>query len=160
MGYRYFENEQVLKSAPATIWGFLVDPAKLPHSPDHPVGIESSKTVCDRVGDHWTEVHGAECDHDRIRWSVVASDAPLRYCVEGRQRGIKQRVTYTLTPGDGGTTVVERIDFSLSLAGRFPQQVLSWLMLGTGLLAKVGKGMSDTLDRLADAIAATDLPKV
>jgi Polyketide cyclase / dehydrase and lipid transport len=149
MGYGYFVNERPLKADRATIWSYLVEPDKLANSEDHPVEIQSSKQVCDQVGDHWTEVHGAECDHDRVRWTVVACKAPLEYSIEGKQRGVRQRVTYLIAPGDGETAVVERIDFSLSLAGRFPQQILPWLLLGTGVLAKVGKGMSDTLDRLA-----------
>ena len=43
---------------------------------------------------------------------------------------------------------------SPALTGRFPQQVLPWLLLGTGLLAKVAKGMTDTLDQLAAELNA------
>jgi Polyketide cyclase / dehydrase and lipid transport len=149
MGYRHVQDERLLKAEPETIWRFLVEPSESSKSESHPVVVESLKQLCDHVGDCWTEVHGAECDHDRVEWRVVSANAPHHYAYVGKQRGIKQRVAYALTPGGEGTTVVERIDFSPALTGRFPQQILPWLLLGTGLLAKVAKGMTDTLDQLA-----------
>jgi hypothetical protein len=161
MAYRSITDQRFIRADPASIWPYLAEPRKLAGVGDHPVEIESAHQKCDGIGDTWVEVHGAECDHQRVPWRVISAEYPRMYRCVGRQIGIKQTVEFTVTPVEDGSLVRHRIVFSPTLTGRSPEQLLTWLMLATGLLARVAKGMSDALDDLqlaADAEGADAQP--
>ncbi len=55
------------------------------------------------TGDTWVEVHGEECDGERVPWEAVEARAPEFLRMDGWQTGIRQTATYELRPHDGGT---------------------------------------------------------
>ena len=157
MAYRSTSVVRFVAAEPEVIWPLVSDPRWISAAGDHPVTVEpdaGSSTALTAVGDSWVEVHGEECDNDRVRWRVVASEAPGLIRIAGSQRGVRQVAEYKIVSTPGGALVKERIVFSPSFAGRPGQQVLPWLLLGTGLLAKFASGMNDIFDSLDKAVAA------
>lgn len=103
----------------------------------HPVEVQLSGNVTLTRTDSWIEQHGEECDHDRVQWRTTVADAPHRYTMRGSQRGITMTSDSHLTEFDGGTLIEDRLVFAPSIAGRFGQQILPWLLLAVGLLPKL-----------------------
>lgn len=148
MGYRSFENTRELAVSPEELWPYVIDPISLAGEGRHPVEAEAETPINGAVGDTWIERHGPECDNDVVRWSVTRCEPKRLYEFRGSQRGVAQRVTYSIEPtADGkGSVVTERIVFSLGFAGKPTQHILPWILLVTGILARVGdEGNEDIL---------------
>lgn len=157
MGYRSFTNSRSIETTPDRLWAILLDARAMSEFAEHPVSVEPSGPLQGVVGETWTETHGPECDDDRVQCKLVAVDRPRRLRLSTKQRGVKQTVEYTLMPIDGARTELqERIVFAPTLAGKPGQHVISWLLLLTGLLAKLGNDEGKSLDALARAATRDD----
>ncbi|MFZ4893463.1 SRPBCC family protein [Plantibacter sp. Mn2098] len=151
MAYRSIETSETFAAEPAEIWRLLVDPRI--QLEDHPVTIEGPASFVGAVGERWVEQHGPECDDDRVEWTVIEAEFPTRYRMRGRQRGITQTSGYTLQAVDGGTLVIDRLVFGASFAGRFPQQLLPWALLATGLLPRILEGEGEVFSGIERELA-------
>lgn len=150
MGYRSFTNNRSIETTPERLWAMLLDPRAMSQFADHPVTVEPSGPLQGVVGETWTETHGPECDDDRVHCVIVDVDHARRLRLSTRQRGVKQTVEYTLTSIDGARTELqERIVFAPTFAGKPGQHPISWLLLVTGLLAKLGNDDGASLEALA-----------
>jgi hypothetical protein len=145
VGYRSFEKGHWFAADPDRVWRLLVDPAALVELEGHGARVEPQVSAPVTVGDRWTEVHGTECDGDRVPWRVAALSLGSSVTQVGVQRGIRQTVTSTIHPHDGGTWLTQRVVFSPGVAGRPGQQVLPWLLLVLGLLGRLGAAQESPL---------------
>ncbi|KRC59272.1 hypothetical protein ASE14_16075 [Agromyces sp. Root81] len=157
MGYRSFTNSRSIETTPDRLWAMLLDPRSMSVFADHPVSVAPSGPLQGVVGEAWTETHGPECDDDRVRCVLVAVERSRRLRLRTKQRGVEQTVEYTLTPVDGARTELrERIVFAPTFAGKPGQHIISWLLLLTGLLAKLGNDEGKSLEALARAVPRAD----
>lgn len=141
-------------AAPADrIWPLLVDPRPLASAGEHPVTVELPEGFLGVEGDQWVEVHGPECDDDRVPCRVLVATPFDLLRVSSKQRGIRQTIEHRLTSHGDHTFVEETITFAPTFAGRPLQHLMPWCLLVTGLLAWVARGMSDTLDLIEAAVA-------
>ncbi|MGY4645241.1 SRPBCC family protein [Cellulomonas sp. URHB0016] len=145
MAYRSFEQVHWFAAEPDRVWDLLVDPVTIVELEEHGSRVEPLVSAPVTVGDRWTEVHGAECDGDRVPWRVVASSIGSSLVEVGSQRGVRQTITSTIHPHDGGTLLTVKVVFSPGLSGRPGQQVLPWLLLAVGLLGKLGAAQESPL---------------
>ena len=150
-------NSRIIETTPDRLWAILLDPVAMSEFADHPVSVEPSGRLQGAVGETWTEMHGPECDDDRVQCVLVAVEPARRLRLRTKQRGVEQTVEYTLTPMDGSRTELqERIVFTPTFAGRPGQHIVSWLLLVTGLLAKLGNDEGRSLEALARAATRAD----
>ena len=152
MGYRSFTNSRRIETTPDRLWAMLLDPRAMSQFADHPVSVEPNGSLRGTVGETWIETHGPECDDDRVHCVIIDVDRSRRLRLSTKQRGVKQTVEYTLTSIDGARTELEeRIVFAPTFAGKPGQHLASWLLLVTGLLAKLGNDEGRSLEALARA---------
>ena len=118
MGYRSFEQGHWFAAEPDRVWRLLVDPVAIVELDEHGSRVEPPIAAPVTVGDRWTEVHGDECDGDRVPWRVVALSVGSSITEVGAQRGIRQTVTSTVHPHDGGTWLTVKVVFAPGVAGR------------------------------------------
>lgn len=152
MAYRSVTEGRFIAAPPSRIWPYLADPRALAGHGEHTVSIEPDQVYTGAAGETWTEIHGPECDNDRVPCRVVSSVPEQTLTVATRQRGVKQTIEYTLTEVPAGTWVEEHITFSPVFEGELNQRLVSWSLLFTGLLAWAAKGMSETLSLLEQQV--------
>lgn len=143
-------NTRSIETSADRLWALLLNPQAMSEFAEHPVSVEPGGPLQGVVGETWTETHGPECDDDRVQCRLVAVDHLRRLRLITKQRGVKQTVEYTLTPVHGaGIALQERIVFAPTFAGKPGQQIISWLLLLSGLLAKFGNDEGKSLELLA-----------
>ncbi|GAA4483468.1 hypothetical protein GCM10023094_35060 [Rhodococcus olei] len=154
MGYASFTNWRRLEGDPDLIWHAFTHPAETELYEAHRTETVLGHDFTMAAGHGWDSKHGAECDFDVVRWTITRHVPNEVFEFSGTQRGIRQDVLLTMEPADGGHIVTETIRFRPALAGKPGTQLLSWLLLATGLLAKVGDDHGENLDLLEQHIAA------
>ena len=134
MGYRTSTDVYFLDAPPEKVWTLVADPTVIEELVAHGVTFEPELSGPVSTGDAWVEVHGPECDDDRVPWEVVEARAPEVVRLRGWQSGMRQESTFELTPHDGGTMLRSRLTLTPSLRGRSKQRPLTWLLFAVGLL--------------------------
>ncbi|MDH6195959.1 hypothetical protein M2272_002599 [Mycobacterium frederiksbergense] len=154
MGYASFTNWRRLEGDPDLIWHALTHPAETQQYEEHKTETVLGPNFTMAAGHSWESKHGEECDHDVVRWTITRHVPGKVFEFTGKQRGIRQNVLLTMESADGGHIVTESIRFRPALAGRPGAQLLSWLLVATGLLAKVGDDHGENLDLLEQHLAS------
>ncbi|NKS98831.1 hypothetical protein GS498_21015 [Rhodococcus hoagii] len=154
MGTPSFTNWRRLEGDPDIIWHAFTHPSVTAQYEEHKTETVLGPDFDMAVGHSWDSKHGEECDFDVVRWTITRYVANERCEFTGKQRGIRQNVVLTMEAADRGHVVTETIHFRPALHGRIGAQVLSWLLLSTALLAKVGNDHGENLDLLEQHIAA------
>ncbi|MDH6679906.1 hypothetical protein M2284_004131 [Rhodococcus sp. LBL1] len=154
MGYASFTNWRRLEGDPDVIWHSFTHPAETALYEEHKTETVLSPDFAMTAGHSWDSKHGEECDFDVVRWTIARHVPNEVFEFSGKQRGIRQTVVLTMEPTDGGHIVTETIRFRPALEGKPGAQLLSWLLLATGLLAKVGDDHGENLDLLEEHVAA------
>ncbi|MGW6379550.1 hypothetical protein ACWFRB_26125 [Rhodococcus sp. NPDC055112] len=154
MGYASFTNWRLLEGDPDAIWHAFTHPTESGLYEEHKTETVLGPDFEMAAGHGWDSKHGEECDFDVVRWTITRHEPNRVLEFSGKQRGIRQDVVLTMEPGDGGHVVTETIRFRPAFKGKPGAQLLSWLLLTTGLLAKVGDDHGETLDLLEEHIAA------
>ncbi len=154
MGYASFTNRRTLEGDPDLIWHAFTHPVETSLYEEHKTEAVLPPDFEMAAGHGWDSKHGAECDFDVVRWTIVRHVPNEVFEISGKQRGIRQNVVLTMEPADGGHLVTETVRFRPALGGKPGAQLLSWLLLATGLLGRVGDDHGENLDLLAEHIAA------
>ncbi|WP_174565190.1 SRPBCC family protein [Rhodococcus zopfii] len=154
MGYASFTNWRRLEGDPDLIWHAFTHPVETARYEEHTTETVLPPDFAMAAGHSWDSKHGEECDFDVVRWTITRHVPNEVFEFSGKQRGIRQDVVLTMAPTDGGHIVTETIRFRPTLAGKPGAQLLSWLLLVTGLLGKVGDDHGQNLDLLEQHIAA------
>ena len=118
MGYRTSTDVYFLDAPPEKVWTLVADPTVIEELVAHGVTFEPELQGPVSTGDTWVEVHGPECDDDRVPWEVVEARAPEVVRLHGWQSGMRQESTFELTPHDGGTILRTRLTLTPTLRGR------------------------------------------
>ena len=134
MGYRTSTDVYFLDASPERVWALVADPTVIEELVAHGVTFEPERSGPVSTGDTWVEVHGPECDGDRVPWTAVEARAPELVRLHGWQSGMRQESTFELTPHDGGTMLRTRLTLTPSLRGRSKERPLTWLLFAVGLL--------------------------
>lgn len=154
MGYASFTNRRRLDGDPDVIWHAFTHPMETGLYEEHKTETVLGPDFAMAAGHGWDSKHGEECDFDVVRWTITRHVPNEVFEFSGKQRGIRQDVVLTMEPTDGGHIVTETIHFRPTLAGKPGAQLLSWLLLATGLLAKVGNDRGENLGLLEQHVAA------
>ncbi|WP_430334205.1 SRPBCC domain-containing protein [Rhodococcus sp. ACT016] len=155
MGYASFTNWRRLEGDPNLIWHAFTHPSETAQYEEHKTETVLGPDFAMAAGDCWDSKHGEECDLDVVRWTITRHVPNEVFEFTGKQRGIRQNVMLTMEPADCGHIVTETIHFRPAFDGKLGTQLLSWLLLATGLLAKLGDDRGENLDLLEAHIAAT-----
>ena len=134
VGYRTSTDVYFLDAPPERVWALVADPTVVEELVAHGVTFEPPLGGPVSTGDTWVEVHGAECDDDRVPWTAVEARAPELLRLHGLQSGMRQESTYELSPHDGGTMLRTRLTLTPTLRGRSKQRPLTWLLFAVGIL--------------------------
>ncbi|WP_458682735.1 SRPBCC family protein [Prescottella equi] len=153
MGYASFTNWRRLEGDPEVIWHAFTHPSETAQYEDHQTETVLGPDFDMAAGHSWDSKHGEECDFDVVRWTITRHIPNERFEFTGKQRGIRQNVVLTMEPTDHGHILTETIHFRPAIDGKPGTQLLSWLLLSTGLLAKVGNDHGENLDLLEQHIA-------
>jgi hypothetical protein len=154
MGYASFTNCRRLEGDPDVIWHAFTHPVESGLYEEHKTETVLPPDFAMAAGHSWDSKHGAECDFDVVRWTIARHVPNTVFEFSGKQRGIRQDVVLAMEPTDGGHIVTETIRFRPAFAGPLGAQLVCWLLLATGLLAKVGDDHGETLDLLEEHLAA------
>ena len=159
MGYRTSSDVYFLDAPPEKVWSLVADPTVIEELVAHGVTFEPELHGPVSTGDTWVEVHGPECDGDRVPWTVVEARAPQLVRLRGWQSGMRQESTFELTPHDGGTMLRSRLTLTPSLRGRSRQRPLTWLFFAVGLLGWMVAREPDLVkEKLPARLRAADEP--
>ncbi|WJJ14574.1 SRPBCC domain-containing protein (plasmid) [Prescottella equi] len=153
MGYVSFTNRRRLEGDPEVIWRAFTHPLETAQYEDHQTETVLGPDFDMVAGHSWDNKHGEECDFDVVRWTITRHVPNEVFEFTGKQRGIRQNVVLTMEPADRGHILTETIHFRPAIDGKLGTQLLSWLLLSTGLLAKVGNDHGENLDLLEKYIA-------
>ena len=134
VGYRTSTDVYFLDAPPERVWELVADPTVIEELVAHGVTFEPERHGPASVGETWVEVHGPECNGDRVPWTVVEARAPELIRLHGWQSGMRQEATYELSPHDGGTMLRTRLTLTPTLRGRSKERPLTWLLFATGVL--------------------------
>ncbi|OYD61145.1 hypothetical protein BDB13_6091 [Rhodococcus sp. OK302] len=148
MGYASFTNSRRLEGNPDLIWHAFTHPVESGLYEEHKTETVLWPDFSMTAGHGWDSRHGEECDFDVVRWTITRHVPNAVFEFSGKQRGIRQNVVLSMEPADGGHIVTETIRFRPAFEGKPGAQLLSWMLLVTGLLAKVGDDHGDSLDLL------------
>lgn len=148
MGYASFSNWRRLEGDRHTIWNAFTHPMECQKYEEHKTETVLPPDFEMAAGQSWDSRHGEECDFDVVRWSITkyVPNEVVEY--SGKQRGIRQQVALTMEPEGNGYVLTETIRFRPAFAGHLGSQLVSWLLLASGLLAKVGDDKGEFLDLL------------
>lgn len=141
MPYRSISSNHEFAYTPQKIWDFLIDP-ETTHKFQKNLCyyVELNSPLKGEKGESWTEIHNGEsCAGDVVVQKIVSIEKYKFIKFYGFQTGIKQTITQTLEPTANGCIMHEKIVFSPAFAGKFGLSLVSWLMLGTGILARFAK---------------------
>ena len=134
MGYRTSKDVYFVDAPPEKVWPLVADPTVIEELVAHGVTFEPELRGPVSTGDTWVEVHGPECDDDRVPWKVVEARAPELVRLHGWQSGMRLESTFELSPHDGGTMLRNSLTLTPTLRGRSKQRPLTWLLFAVGLL--------------------------
>lgn len=134
MGYRTSTDVYFLDAPPERVWRVVADPTVIEELVAHGVTFEPELRGPVSTGDTWVEVHGPECDGDRVPWEVVEARAPELVRLHGWQSGIRQEVTHALSAHDGGTMLRTTLTLTPTLRGRSKERPRTWLLFAVGVL--------------------------
>ena len=134
MGYRTSTDVYFLDAPPERVWELVADPTVIEELVAHGVTFEPAPDGPVSTGDTWVEVHGPECNDDRVPWKVVEARPPQIVRLHGWQSGMRQESTFELTPHDGGTILRTRLTLTPTLRGRSKERPLTWLLFAVGIL--------------------------
>ncbi|QBJ96009.1 hypothetical protein ERC79_08505 [Rhodococcus sp. ABRD24] len=154
MGYASFTNWRRLNGDPDLIWHAFTHPSESTQYEEHKTETVLAPDFAMDAGHSWDSKHGEECDFDVVRWTITRHVPNRVFEFTGKQRGIRQNVTLTMDPTDDGYILTETIRFRPAFAGKPGAHLLTWLMLATGVLAKVGDDHGESLDLLEQHLAA------
>ncbi|WP_103867439.1 hypothetical protein [Aquimarina sp. I32.4] len=126
------------KYQPEQVWEFLIHPKYIEEFTKDPCfynKIESDFKI--EKGAYWVEVHtGEDCSGDIVKCQIVQLDINKRLRTVRYQAGIKNSSTYELNKLDQGTLISEEQKFSISFRDFKGINIVSWIMMITGLLTR------------------------
>lgn len=149
MGSRYFNHteEFFVEADPEAVWRVLADPTALAGS--HPIEVKPEGHIALTAGDRWIESHRqCGCGGDDVIWTTLVAENPTTYVKRGRQAGTTMTDTVRLRPKGSGCILRNRLAFSPSFVGRFPEKLVTWRRIATGKLPKMVV-TEEFLDRFA-----------
>lgn len=150
MGYTSISNTAVLNGNPQKLWEAFAHPAISNLYAEHKVTFVPPKGFALATGQSWEEQHGEECDYDKVSWNITNHENQSVLEFRGKQAGVLQRVRLSMEPTDQGYRLTETIRFSPATGGKFGSSIFAWLLLGTGILAKMSDDKGRTFDLLQD----------
>jgi len=137
---RYTSCEYFYRHSPDEIWPLIADPLiRQSFEAETCYRIDDVSKVKGCVGDTWTEIHiGEDCAGDIVHCIATIFEAPMIYQFASRgHHGIKQTVSYTLTPEENGCTLKEEIVFTPVWSNKIGTMLFCWALLATGLFIKL-----------------------
>lgn len=148
VGYASFSNSGVVVGNPDRIWEAFAHPEIAAMYAEHQVRVVPSPGFELAVGNSWAEHHGEECGFDVVLWTITRYEPRSVIEFRGRQTGVLQRVRLAMEPSETGHRLTEEISFSPAIAGQAGPSVIAWLLLATGLLARLGNDQGQTFELL------------
>ncbi|MBO0593665.1 hypothetical protein I2486_19880 [Cellulophaga sp. E16_2] len=126
------------KYQPTQIWEYLTHPkytVEFTKDPCYHNQVSASFTL--EKGNQWIEIHtGEDCEGDVVQCKIIESTTYKCFRTVRHQAGIKNTTIIKLEENKEGTIITETQKFSLSARKIRPINIMSWIMLGTGLLTK------------------------
>lgn len=123
---------------PEQIWEYLTHPkyaVNFTKEPCYYNEINSGFKL--EKGNHWTEIHtGEDCKGDKVLCKIEKSIEYETFVTIRNQTGIKNTTIYKLEQKDTGTLISEEQKFALTLRNFKPLNLVTWILLATGLLTK------------------------
>lgn len=150
MGYTSFSNSAVMTGNPDEIWEAFAHPAISNLYAEHKISFVPPEGFTLTPGQSWEEHHGEECDYDKVSWTITHHVEQSVLEFRGKQTGVLQRIQLRMEPAENGYRLTETIHFSPTTGGKVGNSIFAWLLLGTGVLAKMSNDKGQTFELLLD----------
>lgn len=127
------------RHTPEELWEYITHPryaVAFTENPCYHNQIDDGFAV--KPGASWTSVHtGEDCAGDIVNCQIQEVREAERFVFHSEQAGIKNTTTFTLERNSQGTLVTEEQQYAISLKQFRVLNLVTWIMLTTGLLTKM-----------------------